>query len=124
MALTNIANSFAPQAETEAIYPFLSNPHPNFSDPTVQAGLATFIGNVYENLFDRAGDSGGVGYWTGQIESGAVGLGAAVLAIANGAIGSDATVLAEQDHRCFGLHQLDQGRQPVRLCYWQRGLQW
>jgi hypothetical protein len=93
VSLTNIANSFAPQAETEAIYPFLSNPHPNFSDPTVQAGLATFIGNVYENLFDRAGDSGGVGYWTGQIESGTVGLGAAVLAIANGAIGSDATVL-------------------------------
>jgi len=93
VALTNIANSFAPQVETEAIYPFLSNPNPNFSNPTVQAGLTTFIGNVYENLFDRAGDSGGVGYWTGQIESGAVGLGAAVLAIANGATGSDATIL-------------------------------
>ena len=93
VALTNIANSFTPQAETEVIYPFLSNPHPNFSDPTVQAGLATFIGNVYENLFDRAGDSGGVGYWAGQIESGAVGLGASVLAIANGAQGSDAIIL-------------------------------
>jgi len=93
VALTNIANSFAPQVETEAIYPFLGNPNPNFSNPTVQAGLTTFIGNVYENLFDRAGDSGGVGYWTGQIESGAVGLGAAVLAIANGATGSDATIL-------------------------------
>lgn len=96
VALTNIANSFAPQAETEAIYPFLSSPNPNFSNPTVQAGLTTFIGNVYENLFDRAGDSGGVGYWTGQIESGAVGLGAAVLAIANGATGSDATILVNK----------------------------
>ena len=93
VALTNIANSFAPQPETIAIYPFLSTPTPNYSNPTVQAGLTTFIGNVYENLFDRAGDSGGVAYWTGQIESGAVGLGAAVLAIANGAIGSDAIIL-------------------------------
>ena len=93
VALTNIANSFAPQPETIAIYPFLSTPTPNYSNPTVQAGLTTFIGNVYENLFDRAGDGGGVAYWTGQIESGAVGLGAAVLAIANGAIGSDAIIL-------------------------------
>ena len=92
VALTNIANSFAPQAETEAIYPFLSNPNPNFSNPTVQAGLATFVGNVYENLFDHAADSGGLSYWTGQIETGAVGLGAAVLAIA-GPPGSDATIL-------------------------------
>jgi hypothetical protein len=38
VALTNIANSFAPQVETEAIYPFLSNPNPNFSNPTVLAG--------------------------------------------------------------------------------------
>jgi probable HAF family extracellular repeat protein len=93
VALTNIANSFTPQAETIAIYPFLSNPSPNYSDPTVQAGLMTFIENVYGNLFDHVADSGGLAYWTGQIESGAVGLGAAVLAIANGAQGSDATIL-------------------------------
>ena len=93
VALTNIANSFTPQAETIAIYPFLSNPNPNFSDPTVQAGLTTFIENVYGNLFGHSADSGGLAYWTGQIESGAVGLGAAVLAIANGATGSDAIIL-------------------------------
>jgi len=93
VALTNIANSFTPQPETIAIYPFLSTLSPNFSNPTVQAGLTTFIGNVYENLFDRAADSGGLTYWVGQIESRAVGLGAAVLAIANGATGSDAIML-------------------------------
>jgi probable HAF family extracellular repeat protein len=93
VALTNIANSFTPQPETIAIYPFLANPNPNYSDPTVQAGLTTFIENVYGNLFGHAADSGGLAYWTGQIESGAVGLGAAVLAIANGAQGSDATIL-------------------------------
>jgi hypothetical protein len=93
VALTNVANSFAPQAETWALYPFLSNPHPNFGDPTVQAGLNAFIENVYSNLFGHAADSGGLAYWFGQIESSAVGLGAAVLAIANGAKGADATVL-------------------------------
>jgi len=93
LAMTNIANSFTPQAETIALYPFLSNPNANYSDPTVQAGLATLVGNVYENLFDRAADSGGLAYWTGQIESGAVGLGAAVLDIANGAQGADAVLL-------------------------------
>jgi hypothetical protein len=93
VALTNVANSFTPQPETIAIYPFLANPNPNYNDPTVQAGLMTFIENVYGNLFGHAADGGGLAYWTGQIESGAVGLGAAVLAIANGAQGSDATIL-------------------------------
>jgi hypothetical protein len=93
LALTNIANSFTPQAETIAIYPFLSNPNPNFSSPTVQAGLDTFIENAYGNLFGHAADSGGLTYWLGQIESGVVGLGAAVLAIANGATGSDAIIV-------------------------------
>jgi phospholipase/lecithinase/hemolysin len=93
VSLTNIANSFTPQAETIAIYPFLSNSNPNYSSPTVQAGLNTFIENVYNNLFGHTADSGGLTYWTGQIESGAVGLGAAVLAIANGASGADAQVI-------------------------------
>jgi hypothetical protein len=93
VALTNIANSFTPQAETVAIYPFLANSNPNYSDPTVLAGLTTFVENVYTNLFAHAADSGGLAYWLAQIENGAVGLGAAVLAIANGAQGSDATIL-------------------------------
>jgi hypothetical protein len=93
LALTNIANSFRPQAETIAIYPFLSNPNPNFSSPTVQAGLNTFIENVYVNLFGHPADSGGLTYWLGQIEGGVIGLGAAVLAIANGATGSDAIIV-------------------------------
>jgi hypothetical protein len=59
----------------------------------VQAGLTTFVENVYRNLFGHAADSGGLAYWSGQIESGSVGLNAAVLAIANGAQGSDATIL-------------------------------
>jgi hypothetical protein len=93
LALTNIADSFTPQPETIGIYPFLANVGTNLTTPTAQAGLVTFIASVYQNLFARATDTTGAAYWLGQITSGAVGLGAAVLAIANGATGSDAIEL-------------------------------
>ena len=89
-ALTNIANAFTPQPETYALYPFLATPNLNLNTPSGQAGLKTFINSVYANLFGRAPDVGGKAYWVGQITSGAVGLGAAALAIANGATGADA----------------------------------
>ncbi len=94
LALTNIANSFAPQAETVALYPFLtplvSGGTIDLSTPAAQTGLTAFVGSVYENLFNRAADQAGQSYWVDQITSGAVGLGAAALAIANGATASDA----------------------------------
>ena len=43
------------------------------------------------NMFDHAADPAGAAYWLGQITTGAVGLGSAILAIANGATGTDAT---------------------------------
>ncbi len=89
-AVSNIANSFTPQPETIALYPFLGTPNLNLNTPTAQAGLTTFINSLYGNLFGRAPDSSGQTYWVGQITGGAVGLGAAALAIANGATGADA----------------------------------
>ena len=89
-ALTNIANSFAPQPETYALYPILSTPGLNLQSGSAQAALGTFINNVYLNLFGRAADASGRAYWLGQVTSGAIGLGAAALAIANGAQGADA----------------------------------
>jgi hypothetical protein len=89
LALTNIANSFALQPETYALYPFLSTPDLNLNTPAAQAGLTSFITSLYENLFDRAPDAPGEAYWVGQLTSGAVGLGAAALAIASGATGAD-----------------------------------
>ncbi len=89
-ALTNIANSFTPQPETIALYPFLGGTDIDLSTPAAQASLSAFIGSVYENLFGHAADTNGATYWLGQITNGAVGLGAAILAIANGATGSDA----------------------------------
>jgi hypothetical protein len=88
-ALSNIANSFTPQPETIALYPFLGTPNLNLNTPAAQAGLTAFVGSVYGNLFGHAADQAGQNYWVGQITSGAVGLGAAALAIANGATGSD-----------------------------------
>ncbi len=90
LALTNIANAFAPQPETDALYPILGAANLDLQTAAAQASLATFIGNVYGNLFDRTADTAGETYWVGQITSGAVGLGAAALAIANGATGADA----------------------------------
>jgi hypothetical protein len=94
---SNVANSFAPQTETVALYSFLaplvSGGTINPNTPVAQAGLTAFVGAVYQNLFSRAADSAGQNYWAGQITSGAVGLGAAALAIANGATGFDATQL-------------------------------
>lgn len=84
-ALTNIANSFAPQPEAIALYPFLAG-----TSSASQADLATLISDVYENLFGRAPDPTGEAYWLGQLASGAVTTGAAILAIANGATGTDA----------------------------------
>ena len=95
LALTNIANSYAPQPETEALYPsldpYVGTPTPPSMNTTVgQAALTTFITAVFNNLFSRAPDSAGEAYWVGQITGGAVGPGAAALAIANGATGTDA----------------------------------
>jgi hypothetical protein len=90
LALTNIANSFTPQPETIALYPFLGTSNLNLNTPTAQAALTTFIDTLYQNLFVRAADAAGQSYWVGQITAGTVGLGAAALAIANGATGPDA----------------------------------
>jgi hypothetical protein len=93
--LTGMANAFAPQPETKALYPsldpYLGTPNPpSLNTPAGQSALGTFITGVYSNLFDRAPDAAGEAYWVGQLSTGAVALGAAALAIANGATGADA----------------------------------
>ena len=97
VSISNIANAFAPQPETVAIYSFLaplvSGGTIYLNTPTAQAGLTAFIGAVYQNLFNRAADPAGQTYWSGQITMGAVGPGTAALAIANGATGADAIEL-------------------------------
>ena len=93
VTLTNIANSFEPQPETIALYPFLGTANLNLNTPAAQTALGTFLNSVYTNMFGRGADAVGQAYWAGQITSGAVGPGAAALAIANGATGTDAITL-------------------------------
>jgi hypothetical protein len=60
--LANIANSFAIGAEAKALYLFLARPQ-GASD----AQIGAFLDSVYDNLFDRAPDAAGLGYWTGEV---------------------------------------------------------
>jgi hypothetical protein len=95
-ALQNIANSFTPQNETLALYPFLATQSLDPNSPTDISGVENLIVNVYTNLFDRTPPvtDGGVQYWANQILDGQIPLGNAILDIANGALGADAdTVL-------------------------------
>ncbi|MBJ7343469.1 MAG: matrixin family metalloprotease [Solirubrobacteraceae bacterium] len=93
LALSNIANSFRPQPETLALYPALAITNPDFHSASTLSQLGSFIDVVYGNLFGRAPDAAGKAYWTGQIVSGAIDFGAAILAIANGATGNDRSIV-------------------------------
>jgi len=61
--LGNIASSFAISSEAEALYPFLADPQ----DAT-PAQIGAFIDSVYDNLFNRLSDAGGLAYWTSQVQ--------------------------------------------------------
>jgi V8-like Glu-specific endopeptidase len=89
--LAEIANSFTPQPETFALYPFLSTPNLNLESPASVTGLTNVVTAIYDNLFDRAPDAAGLSYWVDNLSTGAIPLGEAILAIANGALGSDVT---------------------------------
>jgi hypothetical protein len=98
-ALTNISNSFAPQPETLALYPFLGSGPLSPSNPADVSGVETLVSNIYENLFNRtvnAATDGGATYWVNNILGGTVGLGQAILLIANGATGADAQTVMEK----------------------------
>ncbi|MFZ6874893.1 beta strand repeat-containing protein [Undibacterium sp. Di27W] len=74
-SLLQIAQSFSQQTEYANSFSSYT------SRQTVNA--------LYGNLFNHAADSAGLAYWVGQIDSGAVSIGAAAIAILGGAIGSD-----------------------------------
>lgn len=77
MTITQIANSFAEQAEYKAA----------FAGQTTESIVST----LYANLFgsSRVPDAAGLLYWVGQINQGKVSLGAAAISILNGAQGDD-----------------------------------
>ncbi|WP_395709584.1 DUF4214 domain-containing protein [Reyranella sp.] len=61
---TNIASSFGISSEAKALYPFLASP-----SGATDAQISSFLTSVYDNLFNRASDTGGLAYWTGQIKA-------------------------------------------------------
>jgi hypothetical protein len=96
LALTNIANSFTPQPETIALYPFLANSSSlvGTTNPALLAGLQNLVNQIFENEFGHAATDNG--FWAGQVVNGDVGVGALALAIANGATGADATTITNK----------------------------
>jgi len=108
VALTHIANAFVPQAETAQLYPFLVKTTDADGDgrldvtqpstaPEFTAQLTAFVQDVYTNLFGRTppADDEGLQYWVSQAATGQVGMGAMILAIANGAVNPDGSPNAD-----------------------------
>ncbi|MFO1158061.1 MAG: DUF4214 domain-containing protein [Reyranellaceae bacterium] len=59
----NVASAFGVSNEAKNLYAFLAHPA-GASD----AEISTFLNGVYDNLFNRAPDTAGLAYWTGQIK--------------------------------------------------------
>lgn len=72
-----IANFFSAQAETDALYPYFTDPD-NLSP-------ADFINSVYQNLFNRPPDDEGFAFWLDVITSGQVSTGQMIELIIEGA---------------------------------------
>ena len=89
-----MAASFSVQSEATALYSFLANP----SAATI-AQIDSFIGAVYDDLFNRAPDAGGLAYWQNQLQT-SLGnphaVGAFILNVVSGAQGSDQTTIANK----------------------------
>ncbi|MES2040909.1 MAG: DUF4214 domain-containing protein [Pseudomonadota bacterium] len=73
ISLAGLAQSFSEQVEYKNVY---------FGKSTVDVVTA-----LYKNLFDRSPDAAGLVYWVQQIETKAVNIGTAALAIVNGPVG-------------------------------------
>ncbi|MFC0406927.1 DUF4214 domain-containing protein [Roseomonas elaeocarpi] len=69
--LTDLATAFVNSQEFQATYGSLSN--------------RAFVEQVYQNTLDRAGDAGGVDYWTHLLDSGAAGRSAVVIGFSESA---------------------------------------
>ena len=90
MSLVAIANSFAVQPEVTARYPYLAAP--SASDPVA------FITAIYQDLFNRGPDAGGVAYWVDQLTVQGTPPGQMVLNIISGAQGADKTTIENKTH--------------------------
>ena len=77
-SIVNIADSFAAGSEYASVYGGLSH--------------TPLIDKIYDNLFGRDPDAGGLAYWTAQLESG-MSSGQLIVHIMSGAQGNDRVIL-------------------------------
>jgi hypothetical protein len=98
LSLEDIAVSFFGQTETKTLYP------DEFSNED-------FVVTIYDNLFSRAPDSGGMDFWIGELESGRVSRSVFILAVLNGASGDDAKFL--NNKTVVGLSFVDAQRDDI-----------
>jgi hypothetical protein len=100
MPWADIAASYSVQPESTALYSFLAHPQ------SATAGeIETFITSVYEGLFNRAPDTGGLNYWQADLSANLnspEAVGAFILDVINGAqnssAGSDQTTISNKVH--------------------------
>ncbi len=99
LTLSQIAQSFFEQNETQTLYP-----------PSVTN--REFIKSVYANLFNREPDSAGWDYWEEQLNEGIFSKNRFIEAVINGALGDDAVILSNKTE--VGLSFADAGLSDVQ----------
>ena len=80
---SDAAASFSVQIEAKNQYPFLADP-----SNALQAQITSFIGSVYQDLFNRDPDQGGLNFWQNYLSThlgDPHSVGTFILAVANGA---------------------------------------
>jgi len=93
LKLSQIAQSFFDQPETQLLYP-------------TDTSNVDFINSVYQNLFNRVPDNEGLNYWDNELNRGAFSKNSFIQAVINGALDTeeskDATILNNKNE--VGLH--------------------
>jgi len=100
-SLSEIADGFFNQPETREVY----NLDPGVTSTTELPSTFLFLKDVYENLFGRLPEPGGVSFWADVLDSGAFTIGEVILKIAEGAQGDDIDALNNRIEA--GLHWKD-----------------
>jgi subtilisin family serine protease len=103
-----IANFFADQVETRALYPY-------FSDPS-SSTPAEFITSIYQNLFNREPDDAGAAYWLDELTSGRVNTGQMIEAIIGGAV-TNPDMAVVQNKVSAGIYWEDQANNFSDFAY-------
>lgn len=103
LKLSEIAQSFFDQSETQTLYP------PSTAN-------RDFISSVYQNLFNRTPDSSGWDYWEEQLNTGAFSKNRFIEAVINGALDDDAIILENKTEVGIafadaGLNDVEQAKQ-------------